>query len=302
MEETILRKWMMTAWVLLGALSAVLLAMEPAGAVFDDYNPSPRMRAMGGGACALADDGSALFYNPAGLGQLQGYQLFTSYYRPYGLDFLEYLAASLTVPLPKYGVASLGFQKFGVTYEGQDLTSENTFSLSHGLTLIKDIHSSLAMGYTLNLFSLEMGESVDGQALGSAQALGVDFGILAVLRTRTRMAAVIRNLNRPRVGEGYREDLPRYLSMGIAYQPYPGVVTVLDLDKKFGEETQMNGGMEAQIVSFMALRFGVQTKPDRLMGGVGFNYQGVYLDYALINHSVLPLTHHLSISYRFGGK
>ena len=52
MEETILRKWMMTAWVLLGALSAVLLAMEPAGAVFDDYNPSPRMRAMGGGAVA----------------------------------------------------------------------------------------------------------------------------------------------------------------------------------------------------------------------------------------------------------
>jgi hypothetical protein len=206
------------------------------------------------------------------------------------------------VPLPKYGVASLGFQKFGVTYEGQDLTSENTFSLSHGLTLLEDIHSSLALGYTLNLYTLELGESVDGQALGSAQTMGVDFGILAVLRHRTRMAAVIRNLNRPRVGEGYREDLPRYLTMGIAYQPYPGVVTVLDLNKKFGQETQMNGGLEAEIVPFMALRFGVQTKPDRLMGGVGFSYQGVHLDYALINHSVLPLTHQLSVSYRFGGK
>jgi hypothetical protein len=298
----ILRKWTTVAWVPLFALVVVFSALKPAEAVFDDHNPSPRMRAMGGGACALADDGSALFYNPAGLGQLEDYRLFTSYYRPFGLDFLEYMAASLTVPLPKYGVASLGFQKFGVTYEGQDLTSENTFSFSHGLTLIKDVHSSLALGYTVHLYSLELGESVSGQSLGSAQTMGLDLGVLAVLRNRTRMGAVIRNLNRPRMGEGYREDLPRYLSMGIAYQPYPGVVTVLDLDKKFGQDTQMSGGLEAAIISFMALRFGVQTKPDRLMGGVGFNYQGVHLDYALINHSVLPLTHQLSISYRFGGK
>jgi len=297
-----LRKWMTVAGVPLFVLLAILLALEPAGAVFDDYDPSPRMRAIGGGACALADDGSALFYNPAGLGQLADYQLFTSYYRPFGLDFLEYMAASLTVPLPKYGVASLGFQKFGVTYEGQNLTSENTFSFSHGLTLIEDIHSSMALGYTVHLYSLELGESVTGQSLGSAHTMGVDLGVLAVLRGRTRMGAVIRNLNRPRVGQGYREDLPRYLSLGVAYQPYPGVVTVLDVDKKFGQETQMNGGLEASIVSFMALRFGIQTKPDRLMGGVGFNYQGIHLDYALINHSVLPLTHQLSIAYRFGGK
>lgn len=302
MEGKNLRKRMMLTRVPLWALAAVLLTLAPARAVFDDYDPSPRMRAMGGGACALADDGSALFYNPAGLAQLQDYRLFSSYHRPYGLDFMEHLAASVTVPLPRYGVASLGFEGFGVTYEGQDLSSENTFSFSHGLTLMQDIHSSLSMGYTLHLYSLELGESVSGEALGSAQALGVDFGILAVLRGRTRMAAVIKNLNRPRMGEGYREDLPRHLSLGIAYQPYPGVVTVLDLDKKFGQETRMNGGLEAEIVSFMALRFGVQTKPDRLMGGVGFNYQGVHLDYALVNHSVLPLTHQLAVSYRFGGK
>jgi len=103
------------------------------------------------------------------------------------------------------------------------------------------------------------------------------------------------------MGEGYREDLPRHMSFGIAYQPYPGVVTVFDLAKRFGQETQMNGGLEAQIVPFLALRFGVQTKPDRVMGGVGFNYQGASLDYALISHTVLPLTHQVAISYRFGG-
>ena len=46
MEEVILRKWMMTTWVPLCTLAALLLAAGPAGAVFDDYHPSPRMRAM----------------------------------------------------------------------------------------------------------------------------------------------------------------------------------------------------------------------------------------------------------------
>jgi hypothetical protein len=282
------------------ALFVTLSTGGPAGAVFDDYVPSPRTRAMGGGCAALADDGCAIFENPAGLGQQIDYQLFTSYYRPYGLDFLEYMAGSVTAPLPKFGVIGLGFQKFGVTYEGEDLEGEKTFSLSHGLTVMEDVHSSLALGYAFNLYSLELGTSVEEQPLGSDQTLGVDVGILAILRNRTRMGAVMHNLNRPRMGAGYREDLPRYMTFGIAYQPYPGVVTVLDLGKKFGEETRMNGGMEAQIVPFMALRFGVQTKPDRLMGGVGLNYRGVSFDYALINHSVLPLTHQLSISYRFG--
>lgn len=278
------------------------MAAWPAGAVFEEYGPSPRIRAMGGGCSALADDGSALFYNPAGLAQLEDYQLFTSYQRPYGLDFLEHITAGLSVPLPKYGVAGLGFQKFGVTYEGHDLESEKTFSFAHGLTLMKDIHSSLSLGYAFHMYSLEMGTSVEGQPLGSAQTLGMDLGVLAILRTRTRMGAVMRNFNRPRMGQGYREDLPRYLSLGVAYQPYPGVVTVLDLNKRFGHDTQMNGGLEARVAPFAAVRFGVQTKPDRLMGGVGFNYQGVYLDYALTNHSVLPLTHQFSISYRFGGR
>ena len=297
-----MRKFGTAGLTALLALFILLSTGGPAGAIFDDYDPSPRSRAMGGGWSAVADDGCALFYNPAGLGQLSDYQLFTSYYRPYGLDFLEYNAGSATIPLPRFGVLGVGFQKFGVTYEGQDLQSEKTFSLSHGITVMEDVHSSLSLGYTFHMYSLDLGTSLDEQSLGSDQTLGVDAGILAVLRNRTRMGAVMRNFNRPRMGTGYREDLPRYMTFGIAYQPYPGVITALDMDKKFGEETRLKGGMEAQIVPLVALRFGVQTKPDRLMGGLGLSYRGVQFDYALINHSVLPLTHQLSISYRFGGK
>jgi hypothetical protein len=295
-----LRKMGTVGWISILVLTGTLLTGAPAGAVFDNLSPSPRTRAMGGAFAALADDGCAVFYNPAGLSQLSDYQLFSSYHRPYGLDFLEHMAVSLTVPTSRFGTVGVGFQKFAVSYENQDLQSEKTFSLAHGISVMSDLHSSLALGYAFHLYALEFGTSYLGESLGSAQTVGIDLGLLAVLRSRTRMGAALRNINQPRMGHGYREDLPRYMTFGFAYQPYPGVVTILDLNKKFGEETQVDGGIEAQIAPFMALRFGVQTKPDRVMGGFGFNYQGIHLDYALINHTVLPLTHQFAVSYRFG--
>lgn len=295
-----LRKLAIMGWVPILALSAILLTNASVGAVFDNLGPSPRTRAMGGAFAALADDGCAVFYNPAGLNQLSDYQLFSSYQRPYGLDFLKHMAASLTVPTSKFGTVGVGFQKFAVCYEDQDLQSEKTFSLAHGISVMSDVHSSLALGYAFHLYTLEFGNSYLGESLGSAQTVGIDLGLIAVLRNRTRMGAALHNINQPRMGHGYREDLPRYMTFGFAYQPYPGVVTLLDLSKKFGEETRVDGGIEAQIAPFMAFRFGVQTKPDRVMGGLGFNYRGIHLDYALVNHTVLPMTHQFAVSYHFG--
>ena len=121
-----LRKRRTAGWATILVLLATFLISGSAGAVFDNLGPSPRTRAMGGAVAALADDGCAVFYNPAGLSQLTNTHLFSSYHRPYGLDFLEHMAASVTVPLPKYGVMGLGFQKFAVTYGDRDLQSEKT--------------------------------------------------------------------------------------------------------------------------------------------------------------------------------
>jgi hypothetical protein len=41
------------------------LACVTVFAMFDDYEPSPRARAMGGACTAVIDDANACFYNPA---------------------------------------------------------------------------------------------------------------------------------------------------------------------------------------------------------------------------------------------
>ena len=69
-EEMTLRKRRTAGWVTILVLLATFLMGGSAGAVFDNIGPSPRTRAMGGAFAALADDGCAVFYNPAGLSQL----------------------------------------------------------------------------------------------------------------------------------------------------------------------------------------------------------------------------------------
>ena len=63
------RLW--TVW----ALGAVVLAQAGYGAGFALYEGSARGNALGGSMAGSADDASALFYNPAGITQLEGVQL-----------------------------------------------------------------------------------------------------------------------------------------------------------------------------------------------------------------------------------
>jgi hypothetical protein len=98
-------------------------------AVFDDYIPSARARAMGGAYTGVVDDVSAVFFNPAGLAQVHnGVQV--GFAQLNGQKFADYRTAAAGFKLPKkLGTIGLGARVFGVSYEDMDLMSEQTFSL-----------------------------------------------------------------------------------------------------------------------------------------------------------------------------
>ena len=48
-------------------LIAAICVTANLSAIFDDYEPSPRARGMGGAFYSSGDDANAIFYNPAGL-------------------------------------------------------------------------------------------------------------------------------------------------------------------------------------------------------------------------------------------
>lgn len=267
---------------------------------FDSRYPSARATAMGDGFVAVANDVWASYYNPAGLAAVGSYQLATAFQRPFSQPFFSNAFLGGTIPLTeKYGTLGISFENYGVSYRGENLSSEMTSTFSHGFNLLKDMHSSLSAGYNLKYYYMNLGESVDGLKLGSAGAFGLDVGMQASLYERTYVGVYVYNINAPVLGANTKHNLPQRLVIGAAYRPVSGLLTTLAFDKTLGFDTQIQGGFEYLPAPWLALRLGAGTDPNRFSAGIGLHFFDFQLDYSFVNHPVLPETQKFGLTYLF---
>lgn len=272
-------------------VAAVLGRAAPVHAVFDDLEVSPRARALGGSYAGVTGDAYSIFYNPAGLADLEQRDLRGSYFQPFDLGFHRANAAAFAMPLRDWGTFGVGFSDYRAEYEGTTLSVERTFAFSHALKLMEDLSSSLAFGYNVNLYNLDYPTfSLSGLDLGTQVVLGLDVGFVARLRERTTAGVFAKNVNNPGIGDPVEDDLPQRVSGGFAYRPYDGVITAAEIEKKLGDDIQFHGGVEMQILEPLKLRFGAQTKPNLFDVGVGLEWQKVQVDLTWTHHPVLDHT------------
>ncbi|MDD4309912.1 MAG: hypothetical protein PHO32_05985 [Candidatus Cloacimonetes bacterium] len=267
--------------------SALLLA------VFDDYQPSARARGFGGAYTAVSDDANAMFYNPAGLTATKfGVKL--GFSNLYNQEFSEMKTAAVGYMLPKnLGTLAIGARMMDVDFEDVSLMSEQIWSIAHGITLVKDIHSEISFGYTGNFYNLGMDDE------GDASAFGLDLGVLAQLHGRTKFAFAVTNINKANMGAENQIDLPNKIALGISYLPYDKVTTSIEVKKDFAKETEFMGGVEARLFEPLAIRFGVHQNPALYNAGASFYIDNVEVDYSYSYHSVLPATHYFNLGYKF---
>lgn len=286
-----------------GAILCAALLLAPTAAfaagVFDNLNLSPRARAMGGAFVAVSDDETAVFTNPAALAEQEGIGVYGSYVDLYGYDFLDLGSVAVRVPT-KYGTIGAGGRILSVEYGGIDLERETTLALAHGFTVMEDVHSSLSIGYAVNFYGLSFGtEDLAGEDLGDATAVGFDVGVIGTLRTRTSFGFFMKNFNNPKMGDPDAEDLPRWFTAGVAYRPYGGVITSLELQKQDTQDMRACFGVEFDIAEYLTLRGGLQNQPDRLSVGFGTHWRMVRIDYSYTSHATLPGSHHFGAGFAF---
>ena len=285
-------------------LAASVLAALPALAAFENVMVSPRARAMGDTGVAVPDAPFASYLNPAGLSRQAGTgSVGLSYVQPYGLDFnrLYFLGGAIALP-GNGGNLGIGLRQFRVEYQDVDLQEETTLTLSHGLVLFEDVHSSVSFGYGLNFYRLEFGETIGGRDPGDEVTMGVDLGLLATLHGRTRVGLMIHNLNVPNIGED-NEEIPQRLHGGIAYEPYAGVVTSREAEVMTDEATQWRGGLELEVVPNFDVRAGIMTEPNKLTAGFGDEFRGMAFNYGFsTGGGVLDSTHQFGLTATWGGE
>ncbi len=284
-------------------LATLALSAAPATAFFEDTDVNPRSRAMGEASVAVLDGAFAAFQNPGGLGELEGGEVAATYVQPFRLDFTDFFYLGTGLPVSeKYGNIGLAMSHFKVGYQDTSLLKETQITLAHGVKLYEDYHSRVDFGYALNLYSVELGQTVSDFDPGSDTVFGIDLGFMMTLHKRTRLGFQVKNLNNPRIGEDV-EELPRRLLGGVAYEPYDGVTTTFEIESELGNDVQYHGGVEMFVIPQFALRAGIITNPSKLTAGFGYHLKGFAFNYGFsTGGGTLDSTHQFGLNFAWGGE
>ena len=286
-------------------LSVVVLLLL-AGAVqanFLETELGARAMGMGGAFVAVADDVTALHWNPAGLAGLQGLQVFGMRTSVYSVDGL-----SEDSVLTSYGTGSAGYG-VGWTRTGaeglyEDLYNEDTLLAGYGTTTPID---GLTAGVTLKRFSVVAPEYEDlndpAYETGGDDAYAADLG--ALYRSgKWSVGGTVRNLGEPKlqlISTTDEDDLDAIVSelrIGGSYL-FRDVMLMTaewraprEVPDYYEDRYIINLGTEVWFYDAFALRAGMNR--DRITAGLGMRTKHVQLDVALLSERRIGSLYRLS--------
>ena len=267
-----------------------------------------RAISMGGAFAALANDASAVHWNPAGLAALQRTELNLTYAERFGLLDDAYLG----YVLPLSDNHALGFDWFQEGFDdmsqGLGLKSTfNKFALAYGyrngLQWLQPFLGSASIGFSGKYISQDIEE--DGETVMSASGWGLDAGVLVPLPYGLRAALSVQDVGGTSVEHesGVSEEIfADHYRLGLAYKPLDGLVLAAEMDDHY------RLGGEYWLGGLLALRAGVKSERDTPLSrgdatsptfGLGVKHRFVQLDYAYEDHPELGVTHYtgLALSY-----
>ena len=285
---------------------AVICCLWPAGAetftgggaVFD-LGTGARLLAMGGAFVGLANDASAIFLNPAGLGWSDGFRILSSFERRLGSASLGTIAAcfsrfGLGVHLLDLGRLTLtdptGNPVGEFTYRNIGLVAGAGLRASD-VPILQNIPFADTMAVGLRLRVLR----VDTLDAGDATALAFDVPVLFrseklpfddEILTGFGVGLVLENLIAPPIhyANGHEEQWERTVTMGLSMEFVDHVTMAIDLTS----ERCLRLGAEWRPMAPLAIRTGLRHEGTWIPSlGLGVQF-GVYaLDLTFVSHPLL---------------
>jgi hypothetical protein len=272
-------------------LSSMALAATVAGAAFEDWQVGIRANAMAGAYTAIADDIEAVRWNPAGLSGLQGWQAQVFGKRLWNIKGLVNGTGSLARSWGRWGGAGVSLQQVGCDWE-----KDQALTLAHGFAM----NRQLSFGWGVNLYRLWQ------ERFGSASTAGFDIGLLARVYRKWSIGIHGHNLNHPSLGTLYQYDLPSWVSAGVGFQPFPGLMGTAEAAKEPSRITRYKFGSEFSLAQDrLKLRAGILNEGQLTLYTMGFGVKslGVSVNYAFEGgHEALSGTHQFGLGYSWGGK
>ena len=314
-------QWTKTARVIFAALSLVgiffnnsfsqitldkALVQQATGAagLFLRMGVGARALGMGGAFTGIADDPSAAYWNPAGLGQIHNFQFeFMNVNLPFDRTF-NYFSA--TLPLKRFmtfGVSWVGFKVENLEARTSNSAepdflfnnTQNAFFLSMGTSLTHNF----SIGGSLKVIRNELGSF-------AANGLGFDGSILFQPTDRLSLGLLVQDIGTDYRWEGgLTEGIPMTLRLGTAWKILDGVIVAVDVSKTTDESPQYHIGAEIRPVNSLPLRIGWNDA--QITGGAGIvlpvSRHLMELNYGYTNDRIFnDAIHRVSLVFSFGKK
>jgi hypothetical protein len=285
-----------------------------------------RAEAMGETFVAVANDPSAIFWNPAGLASLQRREVAASH-ASWPSD-IQYDHLTLVIPSRRFG-GSVGLQ-LGVlstrileTTEIEPFGTGREFSYSDlvaGVAFARRWTDKLLVGAGAKLVREDLGSEVGGTTtnavlfdVGSIFYLGL--GSIRIATSLTSFGAELRPSGQyvsPYSGEVRQYDgfdPPMTFRYGVAFEPIETstqrLTTAIEMNQPADNQQQLKGGIEWSYRRVFALRTGYNVNADvmKLSAGAGFvvslaSLRGT-LDYAYTEAGILGGINRLSLGVTF---
>ncbi len=293
----------------LSIIVALLLLLLPVMVSADDdagtesafnLGAGARAMAMGNGYTALAEDATAIYYNPAGLPYLSSQEitfLHTVLFEGTVYDYVAYVYPYTSIG--GFGIAGmrLGTDDIGRRDQYTDLGKFSSTQMQMLLSYGRRFDHGISAGANLKLAN----QSIDNY---SDYGFGLDLAGRYDLTDHLRAGLVLQDIVGARMKlMNERERTPFLIKGGLAYlyqlsdKPFSGAVT-FDVEKPEYRSVKIRAGLELAHTSGLAVRGGYDR--DNFTVGLGIHYQQLTFDYAYKFMDNLMDSHRFSLSFNFG--
>lgn len=272
------------------------------------WGAGARSLAMGRAFLAVADDASAVYWNPAAMVQLKHKEIMflqATLHEETSYNYMSYVhptskAGAWGVSMTK--LDSGGFEKVEIVTDGSgNITSINnvgSFTVGQqAMTLAygKQVTEKLAMGISLKRIST----SIDAF---SQSFSAIDASVFTRVKKNYRFGVAIQNAVSQAPAES-NDRLPLTIRIGNAYSLLnERIILAADINSNRATGMGWNLGTEYWASRKVAFRMGLENRDGLITettGGLGFNFSRLNLDLA-VGLSELGMSQRVSLGFKFG--
>lgn len=292
--------------VILYSLNADAKIYEKSGTTIGqvlEFGVGARACGMGEAFTGVADDFSAIYWNPAGIAQIKDLEF--NFMHNDWFQGIRYEFVSTVLPLEEE-LGAMGLS--GIILKVDDIVGRDTsgnltsnFEAKDSIMCISYAQmwsDELMLGATIKKINLKVENDKTNEI---AFDLG---GLYKFQDTGLTVGAVIQNIGKKMKFIEKGEKLPLTFKLGMSYKvPTQRTLLTLDLNKSIASNIKFNLGTEIILTSTLKLRFGYNSTNDAGSGfttGVGFKIRDIFeLDYAYVPYGELSNTQRISLTTKF---